>query len=339
MTAPPSSIHKKLIFVSAGCAVALLAVFIIGLVSMRQLGFEPPARPRSATPQQSSAAVDSLSRIDFTDWLGPGQAERTLRCAATDPSRRVQPVPPGDSLAQPFGFGDTFPPGSTRRGVWEQFGARVDLIPADGAVTPAESLPPGLELLAAVRVRVQHRDRVAACLLLTALVQKLDALESAPHLDLIITGVGTARDAVDMVTRDSVLQELTRLTPGRAAGLLRTLDDQHRRLRDLRATIDAAGTSPASTDSLARWAVDPELPLPVRDAFIQAIGYGWVLDPPEMTFSVNAVRQAAIDRLIQAGLPEPLERTAREARRVMQGNLAQRFQFAVLYRSLRELAP
>ena len=337
MTAPPSSIHKKLIYASAGCAAVLVVVVIIGLVSARRLGLEPPSQPRYTTPLQSSAAVDSLSRFEFSNWLSSAGAERELRCRGTDTSQRVEPVAPVDSLDQPFSFGDTFPPGTVRRDVWERFGANVHIVPAEGATTPAESLPTGLQLLSAVRSRVQHRDQTGACVVLAALVLKVGALESDQHLDALVLGAATARDAADMVARDAELQQLTGLSSARAGKLLVLLDDQRQALRDLRMTIDAAGNSPASADSLARWALDDGLPLPVRDAFVQAIGYGWINDPPEMTFSPNGTRREAVARLLASGLPEPLARTARDAQRVLQGNLAQRFQFAVTYRTHREM--
>lgn len=121
--------------------------------------------------------------------------------------------------------------------------------------------------------------------------------------------------------------------------LLGVLDVRKRRLQGLRETIDAAGTSPMSADSLEAWAEDARLPLQVRDAYVRAVGYGWVLDPPEATFGVSPARRAALDKLLRSAVPEELRQTARAAREVMQRNLAQRFQFAVNYRTFSQLQP
>ncbi|HKC48970.1 MAG TPA: hypothetical protein VKB63_15310 [Gemmatimonadales bacterium] len=339
MTDPGSSIHKKLVIGAAGCVTMLVVVMVIGMISVRHMGFETPAPPRYATPATAIAAVDSLSRVDFSRWLEPAGAPAQLRCRDPKRSERVSPVSAIDSLAPPIGFGDTFPPGSTARRIWEGLGGTVDLEPATGAATPADSLPAGRELLAALRVRVTIHDRIGACVLLDAVVEKTRGLESDPRLDRSVAGARLARDAASMVSRDTALRSLTGLTEARAATLLATLEIRKQLALGVMAMIDAAATSPASADSLAAWAQNEDVPLQVRHAYVEAIGYGWVLDPPEMTFGPSSARRVALERLLQAAIPSDLSETARAARQVMQSNFAQRFQFAVTYRTRRGLPP
>ncbi len=339
MTAPPSSIHKKLVFVSAGCGGVLVLFFVAGMISMRHLGIETPAQPRFVTPVQSSAALDSLSRFDFSGLFETAAPLEIRRCRATDTTRRVSPVPPSPLAGPPIAFGDTFPPGSAARRLWEESGSAVAIEAARGSGTPIDSLPAGRALLAAIRLGLDRDNRVDACIILSALAEKLSALETDPHLERVVAGAWLARDAAAMVARDTTLQALTGLTAERATALLAAHDARKRRLLDLRGTIDAAGMSPANADSLAAWARDERLPLPVRDAYVRAVGYGWVDDPQEMTFGVNPERRDAIERLLGTALPPALQEAARAARQVTQGNLAQRFQFGVTYRTNREPQP
>ena len=337
--APTSPVHKRIVLAAAGCAVVLAAFAVVGLISVRKMGLEPPTRPRVATPALAMAAVDSLSRLDFSGWLTPAAAPAELRCRDVAMPDHVVPAPDADSVSLPIGFGDTFPPGSTARRMWEAFGQDVDLEPAEGRATPVESLPPGRELLAAVRVRLNRHDGIGACELLQAVIEKVRGLESDTQLDRVVAGVWLARDAASMVSRDSLLQAMTGLTAAQANALLTTLDGRRQLVLGIERLIDAAGAMPASVDSLMRWAQDGRLPLPVRRAFVAAIAYGWVDDPPEMTLGVNGARRAALETMLRGNLPDALRETAEAARQVLQGNLAQRFQFAVTYRARRDMQP
>ncbi len=341
MTAPSSSIHKKLIFVSAGCAGLLVVVLVIAMLSMNRLGLESPRPEPYVFPAQSAAAIDSLSQLDFLNWVGVPLSLEDLRCRDTEATWLVAPRAPADTLGAPVGFGDSFPPGSPARKRWEHLGAAVTLRRSRGPGdrTHVDSLPWGRALLAGVRVRLSRGDRRGACVVLAALLAKAGALQSRPELQPLTAGAGLARDAADMISRDSALQALTGLPPARAAERLATLDARARALRQLERWIDMAGAAPASVVALARWAGDPAQPLPVRDACVRAIGYGWIFDPQEMSFGVDGARRGAIDRLAGGGPPESLRATARTARGIMQGNLAQRFRFAVVYRMQRMVSP
>lgn len=340
MTAPSSSIHKKLIFVSAGCAGLLVVVVVIAMLSMNRLGLETPRPEPYVFPAQSAAAIDSLSRLDFATWVGVPFSLEDLRCRDTESTWLVAPRAPADTFGAPVGFGDSFPPGSPARKRWERLGAAVTLRRSreSGDRTDVDSLPWGRALLAGVRVRLSRGDRRGACVVLAALLAKAGALHARPELQPLTAGAGLARDAADMISRDSALQALTGLPPARAAERLATLDAQARALRQIERWIDMAGAAPASVVDLARWAGNPAQPLPVRDACVRAIGYGWIFDQQEMTFGIDGARRGAIDRLAGSG-PESLRATARTARGIMQGNLAQRFRFAVVYRMQRMVSP
>jgi hypothetical protein len=102
----------------------------------------------------------------------------------------------------------------------------------------------------------------------------------------------------------------------------------------VRALIAAAGASPAEMPALAEWVRDSTRPLAVRDEFIHAIAYGWLLDPPEMTFGLDAARVAAMQRLAEADLPAGLRQTVR-ALTLGRPGMVQRFNLSLSYRTRR----
>lgn len=295
MPAGASSFHKKLVFGSAGCALLLVVLMVLGWLGAKQMGFETPQRQR-VIPPAAAAALDSLSRMDLSRWVEEPISTESLRCHRTDRTRHVAPRTATDSLSLPIGFGDTFPPDSPRRRLWMRFGSVVVLdrgAPVGAAYL--DSLPPGRWLLAGVRVQLEQGNRSAACVMLAAALDKAGRLESHPDLRSLVARVELERDAAVMVARDSQLRAASEI--GQA------------------------------------------LPLPVREAFVRAIGYGWIDDPREMSFGVDRARRNAIDRLLHEDVPETLRRTAQAANEIMQASLVQRFQFAVAYRTQRLLAP
>ncbi len=338
--AASASFHKRLVFGSAGCALLLVILMVLGWFGMRQTGFDMPQRERLIPPAVAAAALDSLSRLDVFTWVKAPTQGQSLRCRETDPNQHVALFPSADTLTIPLAFGDTFPPGSPQRRLWMRLGSVValDRGPPVGEAY-LDSIPPGRWLLAGIRVRLDRGDRAAACVVLAALLDKAGRLESRQELRMLVGGAELERDAADMISRDAQLRAGSEMARERAVELLSALDRRARGLRELQSLIDEAGTAPASVDTLASWAGDSTLPLAVRDAFVRAIGYGWVDNSLELGLGVDRARRNAIDRLTHGGVPGNLRRTAQTAGAIMKASLPQRFQFAVTYRTRRLLPP
>jgi len=66
-------------------------------------------------------------------------------------------------------------------------------------------------------------------------------------------------------------------------------------------------------DTLATWALDPVLPLPLRDDCVRAIGLGWMDDGPELLGGVAARRDSVLARL-EDSLPAALQPALQGAR-------------------------
>ncbi len=339
MPAGASSFHKKLVFGSAGCAVLLVLFMVFGWLTYQQSGVEKPPQQRLFSPAMAAVALDSLARLDLVSGIDAPLSVEDLRCRETDPTRHVAPRTSRDSVAIPVSFGDTFPPGSPARRLWTRLGSLVVLDRGPPDVADLDSLPPGRWLLAGVRVQLDRGDGRAACVMLGAALDKAERLAGDQELRLQAFGVELARDVADMISRDAQLRTASGLTGAPAAEQVSTLDRRARAMRDLERLIDAAGTAPASVDTLASWAEDSTLPLSVRDAFVRAIGYGWIDDPREMSFGVDRARRNAIARLSDHGVPERLQRTARVANDILQAGLVERFQFSVGYQARRFVAP
>ena len=321
MSAGGESVHKRLVFAAAGCMTVIVVAGVVGVVIMKRMGFETPPPQPVVPPVAAVAALDSLARFDFSAWQDPPDV-RWLACRETVPMH-VAPRKANRATDVPLTFGDTFAAGSVQRDIWDRAGRMVAIEPGQpplGGVDP-DALPPGRILMAGLRVRLERGEGDAVCVLLAALVEKIRRLESRQTLKDMVGGAWLARDAVDMVARQS------RFESAQARRQLGGLDSNLRTLRALERLIEAAGAAPANSDSLAVWAQDSSFPLPVRDAFVRAIGYGWASNPSETTLGIDRTRRVAIDRLDRKRLPGPLAATAAGARDAVEWGVAQRVRF------------
>lgn len=332
MTRPASPTHRRIVFGAMGCAAVLVALGVAAWIGMRRLGFRTPPGERIFTPRTAAAALDSLARLDLSAPLAPGRGA-AIDCADSGDARRVAPLAPGQRDV-PVAFGDTFDSASLQYQFWEKLGAAVRL--AGPAAHDTGVMPSGGTMLAAIRWRLDRDDPSGACIVLATLLERTRALQAGRELRALAAGAQLERDAMSMVARHPALGGSDTLR-ARAGNRVRSLDRLVPTWRSLQQLIDAAGTSPAAADRLAAWALDPSLALPVRDALVRAVGYGWVYDPQEGGVLVQASRRDAIARLARQ-LPEPLRATADSARSILAADLPARFRFAVAYR-LRRDAP
>jgi hypothetical protein len=331
-TAP--SAHKKIVFGAMGCAAALAVVSVIGWISMRRLGLETFGGPALTTPRAAAAALDSLSRLDLSSPIAAGVGP-AIDCADSDDARRVAPASAGEGDVR-LAFGDTFPPASAHYRLWVSLGAAVRLEDSSEPAGRPDTarLPSGPTLLAGIRWYLDRDDPSGACIVLATLLRRARVLQSGHDLRAITAGAQVERDAMSMVSRHSGLGAADTLRVA-AAARVADLDRRLPAWRSLQQLVDAAGTSPTGVDRLADWALDPTLALPLRDALVRAVGFGWVFDPQEGGVQVEGSRRDAVARLT-AGLPEPLRSTADSARAAITSDLPARFRFAVVYRAHRD---
>jgi hypothetical protein len=301
-------------------------------LSVRKWGFEAPSSQLPVAPLQAAAALDSLSAYDLTALTAPLVADSLMTVAP----------PVADMVARWSGeghvilsFGDTFPSDSWQRRIWHTAGAAVviESLPAGASTPPADSQPVGHAILAAVRSALDDDDWDTARHAAALAIRRARELQSRPDLLAVIAGIRLERDAALMISGDSLLagSEAFRV---RAAATLVALDRRLHALRRVRALIGAAGAAPRGVSTLAEWARDSALPLAVRDEMIRAIGFGWLLDPPEMSFGLDSTRVTALQGLAGADLPPELRQTVKAVSLGSPG-VAQRFNLSISYRTKR----
>lgn len=315
--------HKKIVYGAFGCSGVLVVLGVASWIVVGKSGIETPPSQPPVTPAQASAALDSLSTYDLAA-LFPVPVPLTTRTFARwrTTSRPV------------LVFGDTFPRSSWQSTTWRAAGRAVvvESLP-DRSPPPAESQPPGHAILAAARSALESGEPVRARAAVRLALQCAHDLQTRSDLLLVILGIRVERDAYLMIDRDGRLVEsdsVRRLAPAMLAALDRRLGE----VRQVRALIATSGATPAGAVALAAWALDSGVPLVARDEIIRAIGYGWVLDPREVSLGLDSARVAAMQRLAGGTLPPDLRRTL-QAVTFGRPNLAQRFDLAISYRTKR----
>jgi hypothetical protein len=315
--------HKKLIYGAFGCGGLLAVLIVASWLFVAKSGFETPPSQPPVTPAQASAALDSLSTYDLAALIPvppPLDARTFARWRTT--SRPVMV------------FGDTFPPDSWQSTTWHSAGRGVVIESLPGRPpAPAESQPPGHAILAAARTALESGDAGRSRAAIRLAIQSARDLQARSDLLLVILGIRLERDAYDMIRRDAQLAEsdsVRLLAPSMLAALDRRLGE----VRQVRALIATSGATPAGASALTEWVLDSGVPLAVRDEIIRAIGFGWVLDPQEVSLGLDSERVAAVQRLAGVALPQDLQRTLRSATLGRPG-ITQRFDLAISYRTKR----
>jgi hypothetical protein len=140
-----------------------------------------------------------------------------------------------------------------------------------------------------------------------------------------ITGVRLERDALDMLARLVPAPRAEAVARGAARA-----DSLFRRLLEARRLLRLVARDTTLLDTLAAWARDPALALPLRDDCIRAIGLGWMDDGPELLGGVAARRDSVLARL-EDSLPAALQPALRGARSFASPGWVQRLSFAAEY--------
>ena len=299
-----SSTHKKIVYGALGCAGLVVVLGVVGLLVSRGLGLPSDmVRPEMYTPQQAAAGMDSLSKADL-----PALLRRPLGGA-------WRLVPPVDthvtfyidtgSLDGALFFGDTFPAGSLQHAAWLESAGSVHVrkttTPAPAAEGNRHSDPRSSLLTAralfATAGKLSRRFAIDLAVARNAVDSAVEigrTLQRSNDLWGLRAGVRIERDALDVLSRDTILAG-GRAGAQRAAALIGALTDYAATLRTLDQWIAAAGTSAASSDTLASWAANDSIPLVARAEFIRAIGLGWALGQLEPAYGI-APRRASGNR-------------------------------------------
>ncbi|HEX4574392.1 MAG TPA: hypothetical protein VH158_04625 [Gemmatimonadales bacterium] len=314
------STHKKIVVAGLGCGVVVVALGVVGLVLALRLGPEQPPPRFPVNRWQSAVALDSLRRIDWPAVLAhPPRDTLPLRPHGRGNGALVAWTLWRDTLVSPvaFAFGDTAPRGSPARGPWLATARSpvVDRVlvaatlPWDPAAVPpvdsGNAYRGGLDagrvlfttratLAAARRARDAHA-RARADSLVRAVVTLGRRLEDDSMLSRIALGLRLEFEALSMLDPpDSA-----------AARVARAL----RATEQVLALFRAAGADGDHSDTLAAWARNRGLALPVRFECVIAIGYGWLATPNEVFYGLDAHRRLGLASLDGRTLP-PLLRAA-----------------------------
>ena len=323
--------HKRIVFGAIGCS-GLLAVLIVGSVLMvKHTGVAPPPSELPLAPVTAAAALDSLSTYDLQALFAPPQAPSALAPSTARMIARWRPDGPRVAVQ----FLDTAPADSWQGGRWRDAGAAVviESLPA-GAPLP-DSQPVGRAILAAARVRRDSGDAARARVAVAIAVQRAREFEARPDVLMLVAGLRLERDALQMLAGDSVLAGGASARAFAETSLV-AMDRRLREVRSVRTLIAAAGASAASVPTLAAWARDSTLPLAIRDELIRAVGFGWVLDPREVTYGLDTVRTATIRRFAAVAWPRALAQTLQEAT-LGRPNMMERLRLSISYRTKRML--
>lgn len=305
----PSNIHKKLVFGALGCGGFVVVLGVIGLILQRSGALPNNEASKSVTPWESAAAWDSLTARSVRESLS----------APAVPVFSRTPRAPGllvilDKKGQetfPL-LGDTFPPASPERNRWVQAAQRVVVrnrppAPTEGAAPSAALILPltlyrTRILLAAADDWSRHGDLSQALLALDSALSVGLAYLHSDDLVRIWVGARIERDAMDLLSRDTVLAggPNAAVSAGQA---VTPLDRFVTRVRTLDRWLTATGADVRYVDSLAQWVSDSALPLPVRTAAARAIAMGWVYSALEPGTGPLPARREALRHLRESNLP------------------------------------
>ena len=338
-----ASTHKNIVRGACGCAAAGAVLTVVVWILAITYARSPNAA--DALHRAAAAALDTLATAG---WPATTVVFNPDGFALPDPAGTAVLRLTGrlwsDSTRPPrsIPFGDTLPAGARARERWLLAGshAAVDsLLALRTSVAPtgkvsqvaqgrAAVLYHGRAVLARARRAADSGHVDVAEWLLAAVVTVGHDMQSGPPLLRAITGVRLERDALEM---------LARLVPppradavARAAARADSLLGQLFRARRLVRLVARATTL---MDTIAAWARDPALPLPLRDDCVRAIGLGWMDSDSELLGGVAPGRDSVLARL-EDSLPAALQPALRGARRFTSPGWVQRYSLAAEYQDI-----
>jgi len=335
-----ASTHKTIVRGACGCAAAGAVLMVV--VWILAINYARSPRAGDEVHRAAVAALDTIARAGWPATtvvfepdgfaLPDPAATEVVRLAGRVWSDTTRPAP---SIA----FGDTFPAGTRARQRWLQAGrhAAVDSLLAlrtsvaragkvsEVAQGRAAVLYQSRAVLARARHAADSGDVDVAEWLLGAVVTVGHDMQSGPTVLRAITGVRLERDALEMLARLVPAPRADAVARGAARA-----DSLFRRLLAARRLLRLVARDTTLLDTLATWALDPVLPLPLRDDCVRAIGLGWMDDGPELLGGVAARRDSVLARL-EDSLPAALQPALQGARSLASPGWVQRLSFAAAY--------
>ena len=351
----PSSVHKVLVFSALGCG----GLVIVGMVAsfIFVLHQDPDFLTRTTsevmyTPEQSRAALDSFTTIDFPPPDPRAGAFQLHVSGADNGAAMALRVWRDTSYRHPIAFGDTVRPGSSRWAIWIAAAAwpAVDSLLA-AARRPwsltggAIEAPPGE---AGVFSKVLLNTQAVLSTTRAMLARARSVVEDAPgRADTLVYAVFTigrrleedaeAYHAIlgcrlqhDALTMYAGLHHKGR--SGDVLAVLQDVDDRLARYRRAVRLIRAAGALPEQANALPTRARDAALPLPLRGELVLAVGYGWTVNPAEAQ-RISPLRTTALRQLGGGILPPSLGMLLEAARDAAAAGFSERLVLPSEYQS------
>jgi len=334
-------IHKKLLVGALGCGVffilGFLALFLIGRRGVTPTAGEPEMLMLGQAAQSwdsisAASGRDVLTMPEVPTWTGPPRAAGYLR---------ILPSLNGDELPA---FADTFPAGSPEQKGVVRTAQRVMV---EDASTPTRTagLPYPPPFVVFYRARIffaaaddwsRHGDLSEAALALDSALALARVSLRTSDLDRVLAGARIERDALDLLSRDTLLAG--GVTGAKQAA--QALEAWARLAKQVEAAdhwMMAAGSSNLYDDSLARVAADSTLPVLWRAAAAEAVAMGWVFNSGEAGQGVTEGRRATLKRLRESHLPDSVNAVIDRAAAIGNVGFMDRLKAMANYRAQREL--
>ncbi|HWH02735.1 MAG TPA: hypothetical protein VN674_03520, partial [Gemmatimonadales bacterium] len=279
-----SDIHKKLVFGALGCGGLLVVFGGIGLLLSKDQLFKGGTAQQTYTSDDGVAAWDTLSGFAIADSLAPPSLPPWSLSGASSPGTLVLGASrSGDNLPA---FGDTFPAGSKERTGWVESGASVTVSrPTDKNYLSRSVVlvapPAGFRLFqaralfAAAETWSRNGALPDARMAMDSTLNLAQGMQHSGALERLLVGARIERDAMDMLSRDTVLAG-GETAAAKARERIAPLDRFVARLRRVDRLLTIAGSQSANARNLGDWVADSALPLALRTAAVRAIGLGWV---------------------------------------------------------------
>ncbi|MGH7612657.1 MAG: hypothetical protein ACREMW_01265 [Gemmatimonadales bacterium] len=337
------STHKNIVRGACGCGAAGAVLTVVVWILILNYARSPEVA--DAVHREAAAALDTLV---LEGWPATTVVFDPDGFALPDPAATAVLGLVGrlwnDTASPPpwIPLGDTFPAGAGARRRWlmaanhpavDSLLALRTRVARSGKVSQvaqgrAAVLYQARAVLARARRSADSGQVDVAEWLLGAVVTVGHDMQSGPSLLRAITGVRLERDALHM---------LAQLVPAaRAKAVARgaeRADSMFYGLLGVRARLQLVARDTTRLDTLAAWARDPTLPLPLRDNCIRGIGLGWMDHETELLGGVAARRDSVLARL-EDSLPVALEPALRFARRFASPGWVQRMALAAQYEDI-----
>lgn len=241
-------------------------------------------------------------------------------------------------------FRDTFPAGSAEQRDVVLTAQRVAVLEArPHALTATLPYPPPYIVFFRARIFLaaaddwsRHGDLPEAELALDSTLALARMSLHATDLERIATGARIERDALDLLSRDTLLAGGPAVA-GRAAAAIASWGRFEGRLEAADHWMMAAGSSNVYDDSLAALAEDSALPIAWRAAAATALGVGWVFNSDEQGKGMAPARVEALRVLQASPVPDSVAAAIERARALSTGGFMDRVRAMAAFRVQRRM--